>query len=81
VAHILTLITKFCGMFYYLFDNIVWIANMGAIHRDIIENKLGWRTVKDMFAYIKNICLSTKGIIKLYQSNLKVTHLINKIDT
>ena len=82
VAHILSLVTKFCGMFYYLFDNIVWIANMGAIHRDIIENVLGWRAVKDMFALIKNVCLSTKGIIKLYQSNIKVSELsIKLLDT
>lgn len=52
----LGLLRKLCGIFYYFFDNVVWFANMGAINKDIVENKLGWRAVKDMFALIKNAC-------------------------
>jgi len=80
MVYLLTLLTKFCGMFYYLFDNIVWIANMGAIKKDLIENVLGWRAIKDTFALIKNVCLSTKGVIKLTQSLEKVSELEGKLD-
>jgi len=55
-------------MFYYFFDNMVWIANMGAIHKDIIENKLGWRNIKDTFSLIKNFCYSLKSLVKLKMS-------------
>ena len=27
-----SIVQKFCGMFYYMLDNLVWIANMGAIN-------------------------------------------------
>ena len=61
----LSIFQKFCGMFYYLLDNLVWIANMGAINKDMINKKLKWKTVKDFFALLKTVCESSKSIIKL----------------
>lgn len=31
LVKILSLIARTCGVFYYLLDNVVWIANMGMI--------------------------------------------------
>lgn len=31
IVQFLSLLTKFSGIFYNMLDNIVWIANMGAI--------------------------------------------------
>ena len=64
IIKFLTILQKFCGVFYYMFDNMVWISHMGAINKDIIENKLGWRQVKDLFAFLKNVCESSKSLIK-----------------
>ena len=61
----MSIINKFCGMFYYLFDNIVWMANMGAIYKQLIENTLGWKDVRNAFSLIKNVCESLTNIIKL----------------
>ena len=33
IVYYLNVIKRFCGMFYYLFDNLVWMANMGAIYK------------------------------------------------
>lgn len=52
-------------MFYYMFDNIVWIADMGAIRKEIVENVVNWRNVKDSFSLMKNLCESIKSFIKL----------------
>ena len=52
-------------MFYYMFDNIVWIADMGAIRKEIVENVINWRNVKDGFSLLKNICMSVKSLLKL----------------
>ena len=71
---------KFLGIFYYLLDNIVWIANMGAIKRQIIENQLGWRQVKDMFALLKNVCESLKNLIKLDMSMNKLRQIERQIE-
>jgi hypothetical protein len=64
----LSVITKVCGIFYYLLNNIVWIANMGALNQDIIENFLGWRYIKDIYSLIKVSCESIKSFIKLHIS-------------
>ena len=74
---VLALLKTLFGIFYYLFDNLVWFANMGAINKDIIENQLGWRYVKDMFALFKTTCCVLKSIIKLTLSYRK-TLLIEK---
>jgi hypothetical protein len=79
LIRVLDLLRKLCGIFYYFFDNLVWFANMGAINKDIIENKLGWRAVKDMFALLKNFCESVKSFIKLQLSIEKTASLEKKI--
>lgn len=53
-------------MFYYLFDNLVWIANMGAIYKYLINEKMQWKDVRNGFSLIKNVCESLKSIIRLY---------------
>ena len=65
IISILSKVMKFSGTFYYLFDNIVWIADMGAIWEEIIENFINWRNVKDMFSLLKNVCESLKSVINV----------------
>ena len=79
IVKILGIITKFAGMFYYMFDNIVWIADMGAIRREIIENRVNWRNVKDAFSLLKNICESLKNIIKLKTNQTKEREIKEKL--
>ena len=62
---VLSVVHKTAGMFYYLAHNIVWIANMGAIYRHLIENTLGWRDIKDMFSLLSNVTETLKTFIKL----------------
>lgn len=50
-------------MFYYLFDNIVWVANMGALNKEI--QKMGWRQIKDTYSLIKVTSESLRNLLKL----------------
>jgi hypothetical protein len=60
----LSKLTKFCGIFYYLFDNFVWIADMGAIRKEFIHKfGIDYRNVKDMFSLLKNSCETFKSLI------------------
>jgi hypothetical protein len=34
IVKILALISKVCGFFYYLLDNVVWVSSMGMIRYD-----------------------------------------------
>ena len=66
-------------MFYYLFDNIVWITKMGAIDQHIIEHVIGWKQVKDMFNYLKNLGGAVKSVIKLQKSIQKHNEIEKKL--
>ena len=66
-------------MFYYLFDNLVWMANMGAIMQQLIQDTLAWRDVRNAFSLIKTVCESLTGVIKLHQSRCKVIEIEKKL--
>ena len=65
LAYFLCVVHKTAGMFYYLLHNIVWLANMGAIYRHLIENTLGWRDIKDSFSLLSNVTESVKTMLRL----------------
>ena len=73
------LITKFAGMFYYMFDNIVWISDMGAFRKEIIKNEVNWRNVKDSFSLLKNVCETFKSLIKLKMNLAKEREIKEKL--
>jgi hypothetical protein len=75
MSKILKIIHKFCGIFYNFFDNMVWIANMGAMYKHLIKKTLKWRDVKDLFSFIKNICGSIRSLIKFNQTIEKESEL------
>ena len=62
-----------------MFDNIVWIADMGAIRKEIIENVVNWRNVKDSFSLLKNICETLKSLIKLNMNLAKEREIKEKL--
>ena len=66
-------------MFYYLFDNLVWMANMGAIYKQLIENTLAWRDVRNAFSFIKTVCETLTGVIKLHQSRCRVLDIEQRL--
>lgn len=73
-------LTKFAGIFYYLFDNFVWIADMGAIRKEIIESVINYRNVKDMFSLLKNSCETLKSLINANISFTKQRQLDQKFE-
>ena len=52
---------------------------MGAINKDIIENKVGWKAVKDAFALFKTVCETGKNVIKYHDTLKKLKELENSI--
>ena len=45
-------ICKFAGLFYYLLDNMVWVANVGIVHERFF-NKIYYKQIKDVFNLIR----------------------------
>ena len=59
-------ISTICSFFYYLTDNIVWLANMGYMNNKIFRYK--WKKIKDGFSLAKTIL---EVFISLYTVFLK----------
>lgn len=70
-VQVLSIVTKVCGVFYYVLNNVVWVANMGALPKDVTESYFNWRQTKDVYSLIKTTCESIKSILKLRISLLK----------
>lgn len=67
-------------MFYYLLHNVVWLANMGAIYRHLIENTLGWRDIKDAFSLLSNVTESARTTIRVIQIRRKIEETEKKLE-
>ena len=59
-------ISTICSFFYYLTDNIVWLANMGYLNNKVFSYK--WKKIKDGFSLTKTIL---EVIISTYTVYLK----------
>ena len=62
----LKIISTICSFFYYLTDNIVWLANMGYMSNKIFEYR--WKKIKDAFSLTKTVL---EVVISLYTVYLK----------
>ena len=60
------IISTICSFFYYLTDNIVWLANIGYMNNKIYNYK--WKKIKDGFSLTKTIL---EVVISLYTVFLK----------
>ena len=47
------IISTICSFFYYLSDNIVWLANMGYMNHKIFDFR--WKKIKDAFSLTKTV--------------------------
>ena len=62
----LKIISTICSFFYYLTDNIVWLANIGYMNSKIFSYR--WKKIKDGFSLTKTIL---EVVISLYTVFLK----------
>ena len=60
------IISTICSFFYYLSDNIVWLANMGYMNHAIFEYR--WKKIKDAFSLTKTVL---EVLISLYTVYLR----------
>mgnify|MGYP001806893600 CR=1 FL=1 len=59
--------SSFCSFNYYLFDNIVWLAQLGIFNKFIISN-FKWKKLKDIFSLWKTM---VEVLISIYVVRLK----------
>jgi hypothetical protein len=65
------------GIFYYLFDNILWVAEAGVINKYISDPRWKWETARNVLSLIRYsllICialLKTQGIIYKERGSVK----------
>jgi hypothetical protein len=60
--------SSFCSFNYYLFDNIVWLSQIGIFNKFIISN-FKWKKLKDIFSLWKTM---VEVVISIYVVRLKL---------
>lgn len=73
------LVGKVCGFFYYLLDNVVWIANIGMIKKFVFKN-VKWKRIKDLFTLVKNWASLIKSLLVWYRSIMQEKKIIEELD-
>jgi hypothetical protein len=66
ILRVLKIISTICSFFYYMGDNIVWLAGLGYMSPKIFNYK--WKTIKNNFSLWKTIL---EVIISIFTISLK----------
>lgn len=68
---ILKFLRHFFGIFYYIFDNIVWVAEAGVINKYISDPRWKWENAKNVFSLIRYFLLVVITLLKRKKINQK----------
>ncbi len=74
----LNLYKRVCGTFYYMFDNIMWVADTGIIAQTSFLT-LKWKSLKDWIVLSKNWAEIIKSVFELYHEKQKEHKIIDKL--
>jgi len=83
LAELLHLVTKFTGFFYYLLDNLIWFANVGAINDKILK-LYRYESFKDIFNLIRKLTNLCRGILNFSLERSKLADIeceLNRYDS
>ena len=68
ILRVLKVMSTVCSFFYYMADNIVWLAGLDYMSPKIFNSK--WKNIKNDFSLLKTIL---EVIISVYNISLKTS--------